>query len=478
MKKIFGIILWTATILQAQYNVNGINQSPYVSYLFSYNFTYDSFADSLFARMSPTPSLLDKLLMNNFILTMRVNNLLYWCDVEYMLCNKDSVNQRLNWKKPAHNLTNSNGRWGADTGWTGNGSNSVLNTNYNLSTDKINWTRDSGTIIYYSNSITYRNGGDADFGAQGGFKWHQLWSGNKYYVSTGDGDFNQYFSTTPLAYGLFALVVSDSTRLYNYNQTAYYKSVLPKELYGATNSNMGIGAILTGSTPSYSSARSYQYFAIGKVLNQAQIEIIYNALIKYFEGKKTIFGGINIVCVGNSLTYGTSSTNDSNYVSLLAGKLGSGYTVYNRGHWGETDSGLYDRYTAEVKTLIHPYKTNWYILWEGTNALCHNSSPDTCLARENRNISRAKSDGFNKTVHVTLMNGAGTITGFNDLRKALNVLIRNGSTADYVFDIGNDPVLGCDECNSDFTKFNYADALHLINPGYDYFSTKMENTYF
>jgi hypothetical protein len=480
MKKILGVILLTATILQAQYSVNGINQGGTNGYTVNSPFKFDTTATQLFARFTTQPSLQQKIWINEFIVEAKTSGWWQTRDTYYFTVPFiDTLHVKLNWIKDSCNATNSNGHWAMDTGYVGNGSNSVLNTNYNLTSNKVHWTRDSGSISYYSSSYTYRNGQDAMFGAQGGFKTHQLWSGSKYYVSTGDGDFNQYFPVTPKSFGSTTINISDSTRLYNFNQDDSTFTVVKKDIYGAVNSNMGIGAILTGSTPSYSALMTFQEFDMGGTMTVQQIKDKHESEVKLLQRLSKIFQTeINIFFIGNSHTFGTGSTNDSSFVKLITAKLGTGYSIYNKGIFGETDSGLYLRYTSEVKPYYNPYRINWYFYWEGCNSINHDSPPDTCLVRENRNITRAKLNGFDKTVHVTVMNGDFEIENYNALRIVLNDLIINNSTADYVLDICLDEFIGCNDCYLNPEYFVETDFIHLKNKGHNRVYELIYTTYF
>lgn len=81
------------------------------------------------------------------------------CDAYWNGATNTSTTANLNWVSPSFTLTTALGpTFTANVGWTGNGTNSFLNTNYNLSTAGGNYTLNSGSLSIYVENSRAANG--------------------------------------------------------------------------------------------------------------------------------------------------------------------------------------------------------------------------------------------------------------------------------------------------------------------------------
>ena len=117
--------------------------------------SYDSDAVTFFNRMTVQPNSTRKRLISDFFKGVKSDNglgtLSQAFDCIWFYAGHNQVETRLNWVKNAHNLTEVNTpTWTLDRGFKGNGSTMYLNTNYNPSTQGINFTQNDASFGIYS----------------------------------------------------------------------------------------------------------------------------------------------------------------------------------------------------------------------------------------------------------------------------------------------------------------------------------------
>lgn len=177
-----------------------------------------------------------------------------------------------------------------------------------------------------------------------------------------------------------------------------------------------------------------------------------------------------LICDGNSLTYGTSSTGGNNYPNYLATSLGSSWLVYNTGVQGQVTSAMVTNAPVQIDlTLGTPYFSKDVIIaWEGTNSLnagtdattAYNSMVTYCLAR--------KAAGAKVIVGTCLPRSSAGVPGdFNAQRATYNTLIRSNYQyfADALLDVAADSRIGDDGDETNLTYYS-GDNVHLNNNGY------------
>jgi len=114
---------------------------------------YNDYADALFARMDVQPTDERKRLISNMIDSLQLYSIWDSLDIFYMLASYDEQSSLLNWVSTSFNaIAYNNPEFSIDTGWTGNGSNTYINTNYTPSTDAVHYKLNNGTIGCYVNS--------------------------------------------------------------------------------------------------------------------------------------------------------------------------------------------------------------------------------------------------------------------------------------------------------------------------------------
>jgi hypothetical protein len=117
----------------------------------------DANASTLIAAMNTAPSSSRKRTIDNTIISLKAAGLWTKLDALYVLAAHDSQAARLNWKAPASNTATevSSPTFTADQGYTGNGTSSYLDSNFNPTTDPIaTGTQDDNHIgVFVLNNV-------------------------------------------------------------------------------------------------------------------------------------------------------------------------------------------------------------------------------------------------------------------------------------------------------------------------------------
>jgi len=113
---------------------------------------YDEDAQLYFDQLSPQPSVTYKSAVNNFIKQLKEDNNWAYLDRLWIFATEYQQNARISLKYPSSTaITEVNSiTWTAGQGYTGNGTNMYLNTNYNQSTNAVNYSRDNASVGVYN----------------------------------------------------------------------------------------------------------------------------------------------------------------------------------------------------------------------------------------------------------------------------------------------------------------------------------------
>lgn len=173
-----------------------------------------------------------------------------------------------------------------------------------------------------------------------------------------------------------------------------------------------------------------------------------------------VSGPLNLVAHGNSLTYGTGSTDPATLSwpmqMDLSGITGETVTVYGHGGWETT------RLTTKIATEVIPYqvinRTNVLILQEAGNDIYYNGDPVLAWANTVDYIAQARSLGWKGVVAICTLTQRNVSSA---LLLAYNTLAREQYASagfDYLVDIADDPALA----NPSFDGTHYNDAEYFI----------------
>lgn len=181
---------------------------------------------------------------------------------------------------------------------------------------------------------------------------------------------------------------------------------------------------------------------------------------------------LNVVnFIGNSLT--NSIDGSYKYPHRCISELGGTKSV-TPGYYGTngiTTANLiiYFNIGYIPNTVINfPVTTDIFVLWEGTNDLCSDTSRVNAYNRIVQLCQLAKQAGF-KVIIATILPRSypGTPVSYESARKYVNNQIRLNyqNFADDIADVGGDPLMG-DSADVNNTTY-YLDKLHLTTVGYN-----------
>jgi lysophospholipase L1-like esterase len=172
---------------------------------------------------------------------------------------------------------------------------------------------------------------------------------------------------------------------------------------------------------------------------------------------------VNLICDGNSLTFGTGSTAGNDYPSQLRDLLGSGYWVTNVGVGGKNTASMISGGAETVDTRQDSWNPrNWLIAWEGTNQLVI-STAQAAYDLMVQYCQERRAAGADKIIVGTMLPAEFTT---EEKRQQYNTLIRTNwaSFADAMADVGDDSTIGQEGDNLNLTY--YTDETHMTDAGY------------
>lgn len=141
----------------AKSDVKFLVQNPEPS---AFDADYQAILDRSTALGYTAPSASQQTLQNTLVTDLKTAGVWDKLDVFYVFATDgDSDFATLNWKAPSsHQVTKVNSpTFTADSGFTGNGSSSYLNTNYDPSTSGTNYTLNDASISIWSNTFVLNN---------------------------------------------------------------------------------------------------------------------------------------------------------------------------------------------------------------------------------------------------------------------------------------------------------------------------------
>lgn len=196
--------------------------------------TYDTTSIALFARMPYAISIERKDLIDSLIKQLKADTVWSKLDVLYLYAADDTSNAKLNWKSPSFTTTISGTTkpvLTANMGFTGNGTSAYLNTNWNPSTNGVNYRRDSASAFTYIRSSV--NEAKYIFGAGGaGVSFCRLVPWNGGFIDSRMNDNTGNLTATTNGAGMYTLIRVSSSAF------KIYKNDSLKNTASVTSSNV------------------------------------------------------------------------------------------------------------------------------------------------------------------------------------------------------------------------------------------------
>jgi hypothetical protein len=251
---------------------------------------YDTGADSLITRMETatgkTMTVAGKTMISDMFKmykdSLSITSLQNFFDVLYFLDIGVETAGKLNWVKDAHNITNVNSVVFDTVGATGNGTNSHLNTNYNMSTDNVNFALNSSSGAVYCKT----NIAESDRGLMGNLGYDiefNIQSTSAFYSRIcGSANIMSWDYTSTGLIGLHTAVRTDTLNTIAYYNLDNKDSKTDYASKARTNSVVGICIQFLDYGRSTNTV-SFAY--LGKTIDVTQLRKIYN-ILKYWQNNK------------------------------------------------------------------------------------------------------------------------------------------------------------------------------------------------
>ncbi len=242
-------------------------------------FAFDSTATDLFARFSAVPSDADKHYINSLIVSAKGHGWWDKMDAFYMFAiGTNSTDAKLNWKSTSYTASGSP-TWTAYRGFTGNGSSTYLNTNYNPFANGVNYTLNSASSGIYS--LSNISASTVEMGASTGGLANRiefaLRFGASAYIAINDNASSQavsdsrgmWIGSRTAANSFF--VTRNGTVLFSPNTASTDRA----------NFNIYIGAMNTGGVAAYHSAHQIAAAFISGGLSATEASVLSNDINTY-----------------------------------------------------------------------------------------------------------------------------------------------------------------------------------------------------
>ena len=184
-------------------------------------------------------------------------------------------------------------------------------------------------------------------------------------------------------------------------------------------------------------------------------------------GSVPVYPTLNIVCDGNSLTYGYEVPADSSYPSQLSETSPfstNGTVVYNLGVSGQSTIDMINDYGTQVAPLYTSNPASVLVAWELTNDLYNTGNADTVINRMVRFCQMGQATGFDVVVMTAIARKiVGTTTGGDDQSSFDTKLAIVNSYIKLNYLSFANSMVPLDETFTDFNNTTYykADGVHL-----------------
>jgi lysophospholipase L1-like esterase len=268
-------------------------------------------------------------------------------DVFYVFAGETSESALKNLVKNAHHATLVNAPvFTAGRGFAGNGTSSYINTNYNPSTQAVNYLLNSAAIGLFSNTGAAST--SLDMGARTTSTTNRIVLATRY-----NDAFLGHLNTSNVAAGFANTNGSGNyiiTRTGANVQEDYLNGVNVKSETDAStalpNTNIVIGAMNTAGTISLYSARQYSFAYAGRGLSQAEVLVVKNALANYLDN---FYLTANILYSGSSTTAAYAG---ASAISTLVTTLGIETDIAGLAHTIANQETAYNALSSAVKANI------------------------------------------------------------------------------------------------------------------------------
>lgn len=251
------------------------------------SYAYDPATDALCAAMTSAPSTDRRLLIDGTVRRLKTSGLWDALEIFYVLAAHDAQAARLNWAAPTtYALTATNSpTFTADRGYTGNGSNTSLDSSYVPTINAVKYAQNSAAIFVWSLSNTRANNSiDVGFGSStqpsgSKFAYINTWNGTVDNTSHAIHNANINAFSPGNASGFFVLSRTVSTDYGVYRNGVSYGTQstasigLPDQPFYGLTGNVGFG--------NFPTSRQIGLIGLSSGLSAAQVDAFYEIMRIY-----------------------------------------------------------------------------------------------------------------------------------------------------------------------------------------------------
>ncbi len=248
--------------------------------------TYDADTSALFARWTTQPDATRKGLVDAVFKTPGIKPILAKLDFLHVYAAHDSQAARQNWLRDLFNATAIGGpTFTADRGYTGNGSSSYINTNFNPGDGgSYQYLLDSAHLGFWSRTELAAT--VFDIGSRGSSTTRlatilaRLSGDNAGYRLNEDGGGTLAANASSIGHFVARRSGAGATALFK-NGSSIGTGSVGSSVTGLQNASMFVGSVSQSGTPTTFSTRQYAVAHGGASLTDAEITALYGALSTY-----------------------------------------------------------------------------------------------------------------------------------------------------------------------------------------------------
>lgn len=248
---------------------------------------YDADLETYISGLSTSLSSGQLTLLNNMIAGWRSDfggGLSTWADAIYILAGETSESSLRNAVKRDHDATNHSATFTALRGFTGDATSQYISTDFIPSTDGVNYTQNSASIIVYTRTAANPADESALTGWSNGTtqSYQHTYPSGEFIYEVNDGSLS-YIETTSNAHAaLWTASRTGSTTLTLYKNTSSYTPSTEASV-GLPDSEMYILAEKYYTTPRYYSASEVSLVIFCRGLNSTEVGYIVSRFETYMD---------------------------------------------------------------------------------------------------------------------------------------------------------------------------------------------------
>lgn len=250
--------------------------------------SYESESTALFDRMTNQPDNTRKTVINNLISSLKTNGIWSKLDLLYIFASHDEQSSLLNWKSTSYNCSKVNSpTFTTDRGFSTSGSPNYITTNYNPSTNGVNYTLNSCSMGVYNRTNSGGNSGEIGVYVGSNYAYILITNGSNNYSSILNTTTGSVFNLGTYI-GFFSTNRSSNTSMQFYRNGSNFSS--PTNTSSSIpNQTIFILCISNNGSPATYSNKQISVAFVGGSLNSTEQSNFNTAVETYMDA---VGGGV------------------------------------------------------------------------------------------------------------------------------------------------------------------------------------------